>query len=35
VALTLGCGKFRLMGLRNKMGQLPGFEDIPRLMDVG
>jgi len=35
IVLTLGCGKFRLFGAREKMGTVPGKPEIPRLMDVG
>jgi hydroxylamine reductase (hybrid-cluster protein) len=34
LVLTLGCGKFRLLGFKKKMGCIPGT-DIPRLLDVG
>lgn len=34
VVLTLGCGKFRLAGSREKMGNIPGT-NVPRLLDVG
>jgi hydroxylamine reductase len=33
--LTLGCGKFRLLGQRETMGSVPNCPDIPRLLDVG
>lgn len=35
VVLTLGCGKFRLLGQREAMGTLPGSPHVPRLLDVG
>jgi hypothetical protein len=34
VILTLGCGKFRLMGIKEKLGFIKNTQ-IPRLLDVG
>lgn len=34
VILTLGCGKFRLMGIKDKLGFIKNTK-IPRLLDVG
>lgn len=34
--LTLGCGKFRLLELREKMGNIGGnATTIPRVLDIG
>lgn len=35
IILTLGCGKFRLLGLREQLGHVVGNDKIPRLLDVG
>lgn len=36
VVLTMGCSKFRLLGVREQIGFIPNEEtNIPRLMDAG
>lgn len=36
IVLTLGCGKYRILGLKDQMGNLAGeFSHIPRILDIG